>query len=62
MERVRGIEPLALAWKAKVLPLYDTRINCYGGLKMGELPLRRSLCEVGAPTNGVGAIRIPRYL
>ena len=23
---MRGIEPLALAWKAKVLPLYDIRI------------------------------------
>lgn len=28
-ERVRGIEPLALAWKAKVLPLYDTRLQSY---------------------------------
>ena len=27
MERGRGIEPLALAWKAKVLPLYEPRIN-----------------------------------
>gem|GEM_PF-6576560 len=30
-ERVRGIEPLASAWKAEVLPLYDTRsedTNC----------------------------------
>ncbi len=26
MERGRGIEPLALAWKAKVLPLYEPRI------------------------------------
>lgn len=25
MERVGGIEPPASAWKAKVLPLYDTR-------------------------------------
>ena len=25
MERGRGIEPLALAWKAKVLPLYEPR-------------------------------------
>ena len=24
-KRMRGIEPLALAWKAKVLPLYDIR-------------------------------------
>ena len=27
MERVAGIEPASLAWKAKVLPLYHTR-NC----------------------------------
>ena len=25
MERARGIEPLASAWKAEVLPLYDAR-------------------------------------
>ena len=25
MERVVGIEPTSLAWKAKVIPLYDTR-------------------------------------
>jgi hypothetical protein len=24
-KRVRGIEPLSLAWKAKVLPLHNTR-------------------------------------
>ena len=27
MERVAGIEPASLAWKAKVLPLYHTRNN-----------------------------------
>ena len=27
LERRKGIEPLALAWKAKVLPLYDRRID-----------------------------------
>lgn len=25
-ERVRGIEPLSSAWKAEVMPLYDTRV------------------------------------
>ena len=25
LERVAGIEPAASAWKAEVLPLYDTR-------------------------------------
>ena len=27
MERGKGIEPSALAWKARVLPLYEPRIN-----------------------------------
>ena len=27
MERVGGVEPPASAWKAEVLPLYDTRKN-----------------------------------
>ena len=26
MERVRGIEPLSSAWKAEVIPVYDTRV------------------------------------
>ena len=26
-QRVRGVEPLSLAWKAKVRPLYDTCLN-----------------------------------
>ena len=26
MERVVGIEPTLLAWKARVLPIYDTRM------------------------------------
>ena len=29
MERGKGIEPSALAWKAKVLPLYEPRIILY---------------------------------
>lgn len=29
LERVRGVEPLSLAWKAKVIPIYDTRIKFY---------------------------------
>ncbi len=27
LERVMGIEPTALAWEARVLPLYDTRLG-----------------------------------
>lgn len=29
IKRMRGIEPLALAWKAKVLPLYDIRVSLF---------------------------------
>gem|GEM_PF-6327304 len=25
-ERVRGVEPLSSAWKAEVIPIYDTRL------------------------------------
>ena len=35
MERVAGIEPASLAWKAKVLPLYHTRNNSIGNQKNG---------------------------
>ena len=27
MERAMGIEPTALAWEARVLPLYDARVG-----------------------------------
>ena len=27
LERVRGIEPLSSAWKAEVIPVYDTRLQ-----------------------------------
>ena len=27
LERAMGIEPTALAWEARVLPLYDTRMT-----------------------------------
>ncbi len=37
MERVMGIEPTTSAWKAEVLPLNYTRINCMGRL-MGIEP------------------------
>ena len=29
LERAMGIEPTTLAWKAKVIPFYDTRINIF---------------------------------
>lgn len=25
MERVTGVEPVSLAWEARVIPIYDTR-------------------------------------
>ena len=33
MERGKGIEPSALAWKARVLPLYEPRMVRLGGLE-----------------------------
>jgi len=37
MERAKGIEPSALAWEARVLPLYDARAVAnykpFGGVK-----------------------------
>ena len=42
MERVRRIELLSLAWKAKVLPLHNTRMAEDVGFEPTvELPLRR---------------------
>jgi hypothetical protein len=29
LERVRGVEPLSTAWKAVVIPIYDTRLISY---------------------------------
>ena len=37
MERTAGIEPAALAWKAKVLPLYDVRTVQSGTLALLDL-------------------------
>ena len=37
MERVAGVEPASLAWEARVIPIYDTRIRLnsipYNGVK-----------------------------
>ena len=42
LERVRRIELLALAWKAKLLPLYDTRIfYCTPFVLFGQLFFRK---------------------
>lgn len=35
LQRVGGIEPPASAWKAEVLPLYDTRCK-YGKHRLGQ--------------------------
>ena len=32
MEQVGGVEPPSLAWKAKVIPIYDTCITVVGEL------------------------------
>ena len=43
MERVRRIELLTLAWKAKVIPFYDTRIVFYLSLEIGRSTRIRTL-------------------
>jgi hypothetical protein len=39
VERAMGIEPTALAWEARVLPLYDARAEVLGMLPLAPLPL-----------------------
>ena len=34
MEQVRGVEPLSLAWKAKVIPIYDTCVKLCRGTRI----------------------------
>ena len=53
MERGRRIELLALAWKAKVLPLYEPRSEKGGALGQTrtDTPLRASEPKSGAATN-----------
>ena len=29
MERVTGVEPVSLAWEARVIPIYDTRLELH---------------------------------
>ena len=29
MERVTGVEPVSLAWEARVIPIYDTRMGLH---------------------------------
>ena len=41
-ERVRGIEPLSAAWKAAVIPLYDTR---FASPEWPYLPCRRAFAR-----------------
>ena len=45
LERSKGIEPLALAWKARVLPLYEPRIlfGIAGEIRTPDLRGRSSL-------------------
>ena len=44
MERAMGIEPTALAWEARVLPLYDAR---EGAHSMRYCAALQSLCDLG---------------
>ena len=49
LERGRGIEPLTLAWKAKVIPFYEPRINInmhiYDAVTSSGLHIHLSMME-----------------
>jgi hypothetical protein len=46
MERAMGIEPTALAWEARVLPLYDARSGLQVGI-LTQMPARSIVLLVG---------------
>jgi hypothetical protein len=46
MERVVGIEPTFLAWKARVLPIYDTR-NIFFNINGAENGIRTRSLHLG---------------
>ncbi len=53
LERATGIEPVSLAWKAKVLPLHNARVRPKGivDLRAGVKRLAGGKC-VGFERNG----------
>ena len=53
---MRGIGPLASAWKAEVLPLYDTRLRYASAGR----PAENSIRDIRVPACGRQAIRIIR--
>ncbi len=52
MERVWGVEPHSLAWKAKVIPIYDTRLqysSCRGTRIRTEIKRSQTVRATVAP-------------
>jgi hypothetical protein len=58
-KRVRGIEPLSLAWKAKVLPLNYTRIENFPGKSQDSITVR---CRTPLPSNWIAIISMKALL
>lgn len=52
---MRGIEPLALAWKAKVLPLYDIRLLVNLVIDLVILTIFRTLVNLFAENRVIKA-------
>ena len=55
MERVVGIEPTLPAWKAGVLPIYDTRINLI--IKINGRGDRDRTCDLMLPKHARSHLR-----
>jgi hypothetical protein len=57
LERVRGIEPLSSAWKAEVMPLYDTRLSGCWELNPGRMLPKHTYYHYTTPRYLCGALK-----
>ncbi|CAG9712770.1 hypothetical protein CNEO3_1500006 [Clostridium neonatale] len=57
MERVVGIEPTLPAWKAGVLPIYDTRILNFNYLLNSGRGDRDRTCDLMVPNHARSHLR-----
>ena len=63
VERAMGIEPTALAWEARVLPLYDARSGIQIGILSAEAArfnLNRRVCDIDRRGRATGQDRLFR--
>ena len=63
VERVRGVEPLSSAWKAEVIPIYDTRLTSpYShGISLFATPPRAFFPYLSSRTMQVARSKNPCY-